>query len=113
VSENLQRRLWEVAAADSEFLTVPAPPLSECIPQLAAALKSEWEAFDEEARHWRPTLDLSREHQDIALDAARDADLLLDEWLNDFVARSLRALDTGAMWQPLYDETIRPLRRRI
>ena len=58
-------------------------------------------------------LDLSRELQDVALDAARDADLLLDEWLNDFVARSLRALDTGTMWQPLYDETIRPLRRRI
>jgi hypothetical protein len=113
VSENLQRRLWQLVAADPEFLTAPAPPLSECIPQLAAALKTEWEAYDEETRHWRPTLDLSRELQDIALDAARDADLLLDEWLNHFVARSLRARDTGTLWQPLYDESIRPLRRRL
>jgi hypothetical protein len=113
VSHNLQNRIWALLAAGSPVLAEPTPPLSECIPPLATALKAERDARQEQARHWRPTLDLSAESQDIALDAARDADLLLDEWLNDFVARSLLALDTGTMWQPLYDERVRPLRRRI
>jgi hypothetical protein len=113
VSENLQRRIWELLAAGTPALAQPAPPLSECIPALAAALKTEREAREEATRHWRPTLDLSADVQDIALDAARDTDLLLDDWLNDFVERSLLALDTGTMWQPLYDERVRPLRRRL
>jgi hypothetical protein len=113
VGDNLLKRIWELAATGSPILAEPAPPLSECIPPLAVALQAEWDAHEEQARHWRPTLDLSADLQDIALDAARDADLLLDEWLNAFVVRSLHALETGTMWQPLYDDRIRPLRRRI
>ncbi|MDX6200321.1 MAG: hypothetical protein QOJ79_3472 [Actinomycetota bacterium] len=113
VSENLQKRIWELLAGESAVLTEPASPLSECVPALAAALKAEWDAHREAERHWRPTLDLSADHQDIAMAAARDADVLVHEWLNDFVDRSLLALETGTMWQPLYDERVRPLRRRI
>lgn len=113
VSSSLLTRIWELVAAGSPILTEPTPPLSECIPPLVAALRADADLRAERARHWTPTLDLPTELQDVAVAAARDADLLLDEWLDDFVMRALRAVDTGTMWQPLYDHRVRPLRRRI
>lgn len=93
VSQDLTAVLWNRMAADPTFLTSPVPPLSQCIPPLAAALRNERARRAEEARRWRPCLDLPAGAREVAVQAARSSGPLLDAWLSTFVARALRELD--------------------
>ena len=93
VSDKLVAALWNRMAADPTFLTSPVPPLSQCIPALATALRTARDRRAEEARRWRPQLDLPAELHSVALHGSWRSGQLLDEWLNAFVGRSLRWLD--------------------
>ena len=93
VSQDLTAVLWKRMATDPSFLTSPVPPLSRCIPALAAALSSAHARRAAESRRWRPQLDLPAGVREVALDAARDSHALLDAWLSTFVTRALRELD--------------------
>lgn len=101
-------------AAEPGFLTQPVPPLSECIPALAGALRAERELRREEARRWRMQLDLPAELQQVALFGAHRSDQLLDEWLNSFVSHSLRKL-ADSYHEGLDDAygPVLPLQRRL
>ena len=110
IGENLLNRLWELAAAGADVLARPAPPLSECVPSLTAALRAEAELRREEDRHWRPALDLPAELQQIAIDAAREADTVFIDWLSSFVADHLRDLSAERGRESPYDDRIRLLR---
>jgi hypothetical protein len=112
VSENLVAALWNRMAADPTFLTSPVPPLSQCIPPLANALRTARDRRAAQACRWRPQLDLPGHLQAVAVRAARRSDELLDEWLNGFVSQALHELDEEA--QGTFDDgygEVLPLQR--
>lgn len=90
---DLVAALWNRMAADPTFLMSPVPPLSQCIPPLANALRTARDRRVGEASRWRPQLDLPAHLQAVAVRAAWRSDQLLDEWLNAFASRTLRELD--------------------
>lgn len=96
VSQDLTDALWNRMAADPTFLTSPVPPLSQCIPPLAVAIRSERARRAAEASRWRPQLDLPAALQDVAVQGAWESDKLLNEWLNALVADRLRELREDA-----------------
>ena len=112
VVERLLTRLWALLADGPAMLSQPVPPLSECVPPLRVALRAEREARQAEAQVWRPQLTLPAELQDIAIAAARAEDGLFIDWLNGFVASSLRALPAEDEWERDYD-WVRPLLRGV
>jgi hypothetical protein len=93
VSDNLVIALWNRMAVDPTFLTSPVPPLSQCIPPLASALRTARDRRVAEASRWRPQLDLPVQLQAVAVRAARRSDQLLAEWLNAFASQTLHELD--------------------
>lgn len=114
IAENLAAALWHRMAEDPAILTSPVPPLSECIPPLALALRRERDLRAAEASRWRPQLDLPAGVQRVAMRGARRSGQLVDEWLNAYVLRRLRALDdTDDAWLPddRYGDVL-PLQRR-
>lgn len=99
VSQELTALLWNRMAAEAAFLTSPVPPLSQCIPPLAIALRSERARRAAECRRWRPHLDLPAGVREVAAHAAGSTGLLLDTWLSTFVTRALRDLDDDDSWE--------------
>lgn len=106
VSENLVAALWERLAADPTCLTSPVPPFSQCIPALALALRQEHDRRASEASRWRPQLDLPAALQRVAVNESWRTGLMLDDWLNAHVTRTLHELDEDGM---LDDGTYEPL----
>ncbi len=111
VSDNLVAALWNRMAVDPSFLTFPVPPLSQCIPPLASALRTVRDRRVAEASRWRPQLDLPAHLQAVAVRAAWCSDQLLDEWLNAFASQTLRELGEQGMVDDGYGEVL-PLQRR-
>lgn len=111
VSDNLVAALWNRMAADPTFLTSPVPPLSQCIPPLASALRTARDRRVAEASRWRPQLDLPAHLQAVAVRTAWRSDQLLAEWLNAFASQTLRELDEQSMVDDGYGEVL-PLQRR-
>lgn len=92
VSDALVDVLWNRMAEDPTFLTSPVPPLSECVPPLAGALRAARDWRLREAGRWRPQLDLPGELRHVALEQAHGDGQLPDEWLAGFVSGALRGL---------------------
>lgn len=93
VSDALVDALWNLMAEDPTFLTAPVPPLSECVPPLAGALRAARDAQLREQGRWRPRLDLPGELRQVALEQAHDSGQVPDEWLAGFVSGALRELE--------------------